>query len=65
MLLTGFVLVETRVGEPMMPPALFRSRDFSAANGLTLLLYFALSGGLFALPFALIRAHGYGATQAG
>ena len=40
----------------MMPLSLFRSRDFSGANLVTLLLYFALSGVLFFLPFVLIRA---------
>lgn len=64
-LLVAFVIIETRVRAPMMPPALFRSRDFSGANLLTLLLYFALSGALFVLPFELIRGHGYSATQAG
>lgn len=65
LLLVAFVIVETRVHAPMMPPALFRSRDFSGTNLLTLLLYFALSGALFVLPFELIRGHGYSATQAG
>jgi EmrB/QacA subfamily drug resistance transporter len=65
LLLVAFVFVETRVRAPMVPPALFRSRDFSGANLLTLLLYFALSGALFVLPFELIRGHGYSATQAG
>ncbi len=64
-LLVAFVVVETRVRAPMMPPALFRSRDFSGTNLLTLMLYFALSGALFVLPFELIRGHGYSATQAG
>jgi hypothetical protein len=32
---------------------------------MTLLLYFALSGVLFFLPFNLIRIHGYSATLAG
>jgi predicted MFS family arabinose efflux permease len=49
----------------MMPLSLYRSRDFSATNALTLLLYFALSGSLYYLPFGLIRLGGYSATQAG
>jgi EmrB/QacA subfamily drug resistance transporter len=63
--LAGFVIVEMRSRAPMMPPALFRSRDFVGANLVTLLLYFALGGALFFLPFNLIRAHGYSATAAG
>ena len=49
----------------MLPLTLFRSRTFSAVNLLTLLLYAALGGVLFFLPFALIQVHGYPATLAG
>jgi MFS family permease len=49
----------------MVPPRLFRSRTFTGANLLTLLLYAALSGALFFVPFHLIQIHGYGATVAG
>jgi predicted MFS family arabinose efflux permease len=49
----------------MMPLSLYRSRNFSGANMLTLLLYFALGGALYFLPFGLIRLGGYSATQAG
>jgi EmrB/QacA subfamily drug resistance transporter len=60
-----FVAVEARMRSPMLPLALFRSRPFTGANLLTLLLYFALSGVLFFLPFELVRGHGYSATAAG
>jgi EmrB/QacA subfamily drug resistance transporter len=64
--LVAFVTIEARSGErAMMPLALFRSRNFSAANVLTLLLYFALGGAFYYLPFGLIRLGGYSATQAG
>lgn len=49
----------------MMPLGLFRSRNFSGVNLLTLLLYGALGGALFFLPFLLIQVHGYSATAAG
>jgi MFS family permease len=49
----------------MMPLSLYRSRNFSGTNALTLLLYFALVGALYFLPFGLIRLGGYSATQAG
>jgi EmrB/QacA subfamily drug resistance transporter len=60
-----FLWIETRVSSPMVPLGLFRSRAFSAANALTLLLYFAFTGALFLLPFDLIRIQGYSATLAG
>ena len=63
--LVGFVCVEHWSRAPMLPLALFRSRTFSAVNLLTLLLYAALGGVLFFLPFALIQVHGYPATLAG
>lgn len=64
-LLLAFVVAQARVRAPMMPLALFRSPDFVGANLLTLLLYFALGGALFFLPFVLIRAFGYSTTEAG
>ena len=48
-----------------MPPALFRSSDFSGANLLTLLLYAALGGSLFFVPMNLIQVQGYSAAEAG
>jgi MFS family permease len=61
-----FLAVEARSGQrAMMPLSLYRSRDFSAANALTLLLYFALGGAFYYLPFGLIRLGGHSATQAG
>ena len=65
LLLVGFVLAERRNPTPMMPLELFRSRSFSGVNLLTLLLYGALGGALFFLPFLLIQVHGYSATAAG
>lgn len=63
--LVAFLVVEGRGREPMMPLSLFRSRNFTVANAFTLLLYFALVGTLFFLPFDLIWVHGYSATAAG
>jgi hypothetical protein len=62
---TAFVATEARAPSPMLPLALFGSRAFTGANLLTLLLYFALSGVLFFLPFELIRGRDYSATAAG
>jgi EmrB/QacA subfamily drug resistance transporter len=60
-----FVVVEARVKNPMMPLRLFRSRNFAAANLLTLFLYAALMGALFFLPLNLIQVQGYSSTAAG
>jgi EmrB/QacA subfamily drug resistance transporter len=61
----AFIVIEARSADPMMPLDVFHSRDFGGANLVTLLLYFGLGGALFFLPFTLIRAHGYTATEAG
>ncbi len=53
-----FIRIETRSTAPMMPPSLFRNCAFAGANVLTVLLYAALSGALFLLPFMLIQLHG-------
>jgi EmrB/QacA subfamily drug resistance transporter len=65
LLLAAFLAVEARCPAPMLPLPLFRSRLFSAVNLVTLLLYAALGGVLFFLPFDLIEVHGYSATAAG
>jgi MFS family permease len=49
----------------MMPPDLFRSRTFTGANLLTLLLYAALGGIIFFLPFDLIQVQRYTPAEAG
>jgi EmrB/QacA subfamily drug resistance transporter len=64
-LLVSFVWQEARDPVPLMPLALFASRTFSGVNLLTLLLYGALGGAFFFLPFDLIQVHGYSATAAG
>jgi EmrB/QacA subfamily drug resistance transporter len=63
--LAAFLWVEARSRAPMVPLALFRSRNFSGANLLTFFLYAALSGVLFFFPLDLIQVQGYSATQAG
>lgn len=64
--LIAFVWMEDRLNDKaMMPLILFGSSSFVGLTLLTFLLYGAL-GGLFVLvPFVLITAGGYSATQAG
>jgi EmrB/QacA subfamily drug resistance transporter len=61
----AFVIYEARTSNPMLPLNLFRSRNFTGANLLTLFLYTALSGSLFFFPLNLIQVQGYTATAAG
>jgi EmrB/QacA subfamily drug resistance transporter len=59
------VIVERRARNPMMPLQLFRSRTFTLANVLTLLLYGALGVVFFLLPLELIQVQHYSPTEAG
>lgn len=60
-----FVRIERRARAPMVPPALFRVPGFAGLNAMTLLLYAALGGALFLVPYNLIQLQGYSATGAG
>jgi EmrB/QacA subfamily drug resistance transporter len=64
-LLIAFVLAERRARHPMVPPAMFASRVFTLVNAYTLLLYMAIGGALYFLPYALIDAQGYAPGAAG
>ena len=64
-LLGMFVMRERQSAAPMVPPALFRSRAFTVANLYTFLLYGALGGSLYFLPFELINVQGYSPAAAG
>jgi EmrB/QacA subfamily drug resistance transporter len=65
MCLIIFIFVEHRAESPLVPLTLFRSRAFSGANALTLLLYAALSGAMFLLPFNFIQIRHYTPAGAG
>jgi EmrB/QacA subfamily drug resistance transporter len=60
-----FVVVEARSPAPMVPLTLFRSPTFSGTNLLTLLLYGALGGAFYFLPFNLQQVQGYSPAAAG
>lgn len=63
--LAGFVAFESKTPDPILPLSLFARRDFTGVNVLTLLLYGALSGLFYFLPFVMIQVDGYPATLAG
>ncbi|MGF6881923.1 EmrB/QacA subfamily drug resistance transporter [Nocardia sp. GAS34] len=52
-LLAVFVVIELRSDHPLVPPSLFRSRVFTAANLVTLAVYAALGGVFFLLVLQL------------
>jgi EmrB/QacA subfamily drug resistance transporter len=63
--LIAFVFFEPRVRSPMVPLELFRSRNFSGGNLLTLFLYAPLGVFFFLFPLNLIEVQHYSATAAG
>lgn len=65
LLLVAFVLWERRVSAPMLPLKLFRSRQFSATNAVTFVLYGAIGGVFFLLPVQLQEVSGYSPLEAG
>jgi EmrB/QacA subfamily drug resistance transporter len=65
LLLVAFVIVERRVSDPMLPLAIFRSRQFSGANAATVANYLAIGAMFFFLSLQLQNVLGYSALAAG
>ncbi len=63
--LVSFVLVERSSRHPLLPLAIFRSHQFTAANAITFVIYGALGGALFLLPLQLQRVVGLSALESG
>ena len=61
----AFVAVERRSPHPMLPLEIFASRQFTAANLVTFIVYAALGGVFFLLVVVLQTALGYTAVAAG
>ncbi|HEX7159808.1 MAG TPA: MFS transporter [Trebonia sp.] len=64
-LLVAFCVIELRSSHPMLPLTIFRTRQFSAANAVTFVVYGALGGALFLVPVVLQVVSGYSALAAG
>jgi EmrB/QacA subfamily drug resistance transporter len=60
-----FEMRRSRTRAPMLPPRLFRSRQFSAANAVTVLVYGAVGALLFLLPVELQQGAGFSPVAAG
>jgi EmrB/QacA subfamily drug resistance transporter len=63
--LAAFLLVERRSVDPMVPLDIFSSRQFTAANLVTFVVYAALGGVFFLLAAFLQISLGYSAVAAG
>ncbi len=63
--LVAFPFVEQRVRSPLVPLEIFKSRQFSGANGTTFVVYAALSAALFLVVVELQTVLDYSALGAG
>ena len=61
----AFVVAERRERHPMLPLDIFRSRQFTATNAVTFVVYAALGGALFLLPVQLQQVSHYSPLEAG
>lgn len=64
-MLAAFCVIEARGAHPMLPLTIFRTRQFTAANAVTFVVYGALGGALFLVPVVLQEVCGYSALGAG
>ena len=64
-LLIAFVLLERRLRDPLLPPDIFASRQFTAVNLVTFAVYAALSGFLFLVVVHLQVVAGYSPLASG
>ncbi|MCA1822991.1 MAG: MFS transporter [Frankia sp.] len=63
--LVAFIPHERRAAQPMVPLEVFRSRQFTATNLVTFVVYGALGGALFLLPVQLQQVVRYSPIAAG
>ncbi|HEU4868264.1 MAG TPA: MFS transporter, partial [Actinomycetota bacterium] len=63
--LVAFVFVERRTANPLIPPRIFRSRQFTAANVVTFLVYGGMSGVFFLLVVHLQQVAGFSPIASG
>lgn len=63
--MVAFILVESRIKDPLVDIGLFKNPTFVAANIVGFLTFMALMGGLFLIPFFLRNILGYTPIHAG
>ena len=63
--LAGFIVVERQSRHPMLPVEIFRSRQFTAANLVTFVVYASLGVTFFLVVIYLQQVLGYSPLQAG
>jgi EmrB/QacA subfamily drug resistance transporter len=64
-LVVGFILVEQRGREPVMPPRLFRNKVFVISSAIGFVVGFAMFGAITFLPVYMQQVRGVSATESG
>ncbi len=64
-LLTWFIIIESKSTHPMMPLQLFKNATFSGANLLTFFLYAGLGAGMLFMSLNMVQIQGYSQLQSG
>jgi len=64
LILIFFVIYENNIQNPLVPIHLFRNTEFAIGNLITFLMYSALGGATFFVPFNLIQVQDYTPVQA-
>jgi len=64
-ILAGFVVIELRSSDPMVPLGIFRNRALSGANAIALLLGALIMGQIFFMSLYLQQVNGYSPLHAG
>ena len=61
----AFIAYERRAPDPMLPLAIFRSRNFAVGNAVTFVVYAGLGAATFFIALFLQQVAGYSAFEAG
>jgi len=64
-LLIGFIIIEAKSKNPMMPLTLFSNMTFSGVNLLTFFLYAGLGAGMLFMSLDMVQVQGYKQVQSG
>ncbi|WP_420317253.1 MFS transporter [Ekhidna sp.] len=63
--LVAFVIIESRVNQPMVPLKMFKNKTFSGVNLLSFFLYAGMGAVMLFLSLNIIQIQGYSQLQAG
>lgn len=63
--ITAFIVIESRVAEPILPVSLFKNRTFTVLNGIGFLMSVGMFGAIMFVPLYMQGVVGVSASQSG